>query len=625
MKKIPKVLWISMVSLGGLAGCAGADSESSGGGKDYGYKSDGGTYYSNGSGGSFGLGIPAVSGGGTSGGGTATTPPEQETKVDFTTPQGGKQRVYVANPTRNTITIINANGPANAPTIREQSSGGQTPSYVSTIPGQDIALVINTGSHTLAVLRDDEAPKSTYPIVSKANAVAVAPDGKHAVVWFDSSQATTSSVTSTGSTQEVSVVTLGATGSDAVFSMTVGYNPSAVVFSSDGSAAFVVTDDGISELRFAEITGPRIAPFTRVDDGSQIVIISDAGAPTTTPDAASLGPEAATSPDLAPPSTDGETILDGGVAVDGGGRPDVGRDTTPASPDAFVAKDTAAPLKTTGKPVDVSVTRAGDYAVARRDGSAALLLVDLKARKVSTLVLSSEITDLDLVDGKAGPQAYAVLRSESTLVRIDIPAGFTDPAHRKTYDPFSGAIIGSVTISANGTYALLYTTAVPSTTLAIFDLTTETLLTSPAIKKNIRAVAVSPNEKTALVLHDKGQSSSDQYGYSLVDLASSSTVLMNTSADPKQFIITPDSTNAFVVLRDDKASIRTVQRVSLTSFLERNFDLGSPPSSIAALSSDIKKVFVGQVYTEGRISFINWETDVVQTVTGFALSGRIQQ
>lgn len=638
------VFW---VLLGGLAACgASADNAGSTSGGNGSYKADAGAR-SAGTGGATGFGIPANNSGGTSGTITTTSaPPEQETKVDFMTPQGGKQRVYIANPTRNTVTIIDANGPTNAPIIHEQSSGGETPTYVATLPGQDVALVINVGSHTLAVLRNDDAPKSTYPIVSKANAIAVAADGQHAVVWFDSSQANASATSATGaagSTQEVSVVALGGSGGDAVVSMSVGYNPSAVVFSSDSSAAFVVTDDGISELRFAEITGPGIAPFTRIDDGSLTLAAPDASAPTPAlqPDAAvapAVGLDAGALPDLAP--VDADETLDGGIALDGStpdaqaSKPDLGKDTIGA--DAAVAKDSASAASITGKPVDVSVTRAGDYAIARRDGSAAVLLVDLKAKTVSTLVLSSEVTDLDLVDNAAGAQAFAVLRSESTLVRIDIPAGFTDQSHRKSW-PFSGSMIGSVTISANGTYALLYTTAIASMDLAVFDLITEKLLPAPALHKTIRAVAIAPDEKTALVLHNKAASTGssttltqqqidDQsYGYTMVDLRSSLAKLIITPADPKQFVITPDSSNAFVVLRDDQASIRTVQRMSLVSFVERDFPLGSPPSSVAALSADIKKVFVGQVYTEGRISFINWETDGVQTVTGFALSGRIQQ
>jgi 6-phosphogluconolactonase (cycloisomerase 2 family) len=99
---------------------------------------------------------------------------------------------------------------------------------------------------------------------------------------------------------------------------------------------------------------------------------------------------------------------------------------------------------------------------------------------------------------------------------------------------------------------------------------------------------------------------------------------IDTKANPNPFAITPDSAYAFVLLRDDKASVRIAERISLTSFLVDDFPLGSPPNSIAALSGS-HNVFVGQVYTDGRISFIDWMSGSVRTVTGFALNGRIQQ
>lgn len=640
--------------IGGLAGCTSADSNISGG--DYGptSKKDAGGAWSNGAGGSYGA--PGTTGGGGTLTVTTTTAPEQETKIDYMTPRGGDQRVYIANPTRNTVTIINSVGP----TITEQVTG-DTPTYVATVPGQDVAMVINAGSHTLRVLRGDAATATSYAIVARANAIAISPDGLHAVVWFDATQVTSSSAstTSSGSTQEVSVVTLGASGGDKVYSVSVGYNPSTVVFSSDSSAAFIVTDDGISELRFANITAPGIAPFTRIDNGSLTLVGADAGiaspdsgvvlhapagnhAPADTPDGGASRAEVgdASGPDGDKTDAVVEAGQQAGKEVGGdvgrnGGDAGLGPDGVRGGPDSEIASDTAS-ANTKGKAVDISVTRTGDYAIARRQGTPVLLLVDLKAKTVSTMMLSSEITDLDLVDTATGAQAFAVLRSESTLVRIDIPAGFTDESHRKRW-PFSGSMIGSVSISAKGTYALLYTTAVASKDLAVFDLVAEQVAPTPTLYKTIRAVAIAPDEKTALVLHTKTASSStsssptqqdlvDQsWGYSMVNLTTGFSKLMTTPADPNPFIITPDSSNAFVLLRDDKASIRTVQRISLESFIQSDFSLGSPPTSIGALSVKTNKVFVGQLYPEGRISFINWDTDEVQTVTGFALNGRIQQ
>ena len=584
---------------------------------------------------------------GSSGSGGATTPPEQEQKLDFLAPQAGAHYVYVANPSRNTVSAINSTTLA----ITELAPG-DSPTYVATVPGQDIALVINAGSHTLRILNGTSMNDSPIPIVTKANTISISPNGLHAVIWFDASQllgtgGSAASTTATGSSQEVSVVDLSTTAlkDEVVISMSVGLNPSAVVFSSDSTAAFVVTDDGISELRFANITVPAIAPFTSIGNVSTVSLASDAGAPLpSAQDTLTDSMDSGTSVDgLTLPIDGGLSSVDGGISSgdvrvisqDLASAPDL----SSANSDSGSTKDATADVATvaprSGKAVDVSVTSAGDYAIARREGSPELLLVNLKTHTVTSLMMSSPVTDLDLLP--SGTQAFAVLRDESTLVRIDIPAGFTGGAAQKRYPPFDGVTIGSVTMSAKGKYALLYTTAIPSKSLVILDFAKPEYPLVVELTKAIRAISIAPDENSALVVHPiptssgsggtTGQISSTTptgFGYTMVRLEDGYRKPIDTKANPNPFAITPDSAYAFVLLRDDKASVRIAERISLTSFLFDDFPLGSPPNSIAALAGS-HNVFVGQVYSEGRISFIDWVTGSVRTVTGFALNGRIQQ
>jgi YVTN family beta-propeller protein len=588
------VVTVALVGCSGAANVAGSSSpsESSGGGPSKGAAG------SNGSG-DF---IPAADAGMPFA--PVVLPPEQEQNFDFLAPRAGARYVYVANPTRDTVSIIDSTNLA----ITEVTTG-DTPTYLATVVGQDVALVINVGAHTLSVLRGIAMDPVPVAVVPKANTISIAPDGLHAVVWFDASQTgatttQTSTTTLTGSTQDVSVITLSSAGDQAT-SMTVGYQPSAVVFSSDGAAAFVVTDDGISSLRFAAITKPGIAPITHLTGSAVALVRSDAGAP-----------EAGTA--------DG-----GGSSVDGGTPLDLGKDTIA----------TTVPPGT-GTPIDVSVTPDGHYAIARRDGTAELLLVDLTAppnSAVTSILLSSPVTDLDM--NPAGTQAFAVLRDESKLVAIDLPDGFADIAHQTVW-PLAGETIGSVTISASGKFAVLYTTALPITSLVILNLQAgvadASRVVAVDVRKAIRAVAIAPDEQTALVLHTKTAGSPtatgiDQatvldrsFGYSVVRLADGVAKLQLTSADPNPFAITTHSEFAFVLLRDDTAGVRIAESIDLSSFQIADFALGSPPNSIAAMSSDTQ-VFVGQVHPEGRISFIDWTNNQVNSVTGFALNGRIQQ
>jgi len=585
-------------------GCSGA--EVSGGASNSpsnaGNSGWGGSSGSSGSGGSMSIGVvgPAAD---------AALPPENEQKLDFLAPQAGARYVYVANPGRNTVSVIDS---TNLSVVEVEP--GDSPTYVSTVPGKDVALVINAGSHTLAILEENRIAKSTIPVVTKANTISISPDKQHAVIWFDSSQigiggSTGSSTSTTGSTQEVSVIDLAAAATNVSITMTVGYNPSAVVFSSDSdpssAAAFVVTDDGISELRFASITQSSIAPFTPIGNGTTVSLAHDAGTA---------------------PTSDGSTgSFDGGIKTDlrsaiDGTTLDTG----------FSSPDLAVPTTGIGKAVDVSVTATGSYAIARRDGSAELLLVDLKTHTVSSLLMSSQVTDLDLLP--SGTQAFAVLRNESKLVRVEIPGSFTAGVPVTPWQ-FSNVTVGSVTLSPKGNFAVLYTTAVASKSLVILDVAGEQYRTVD-LHQTIRAVAVAPDESSALVLHSDGTtsgtsgssgSSTTFYGYTMVRLQDGFTKLQQTAAQPNPFAITPDSQFAFVLLRDDAASIRVAQKISLVSFATTDYPLGSPPNSIAALASASHKVFVGQVHPEGRISFIDWVTGDVQSVTGFALNGRIQQ
>ena len=592
-----------------VCGCAGSSDSSNSGGEYPGPSRDAGMS-SSGYGGEGGN--AAIVGNGSGG---ATTPPEQEQSLDFLVPQPGKQYVYAANPTRDTVAVIDSVSLAIA-----EVTPGDTPTYLATVPGQDVALVINTGSNTLSVLRTTNAGttvSSPLPIIKGANLIAIAPGGAHAVVWFDVTQPNASALT--GSLQDVSLVTL-AESNDKAFTVTVGFKPTAVVFSNDGKAAFVVTSDGISELRFAEVQGPEIAPLVRIQSSPASALNSDAGAAGTYQ-----------LPEAGVPSLDGGSVGEVGAA-------------TPVNSDAARASaGSAPPSGGTAPPVDVSVSRDGHWAIARRDGTNEILLVDLVGNTSQSLYLSSPVTDLDMSDTTDTPggdvHAFAVLRDESMLVRIAIPDGFTGASAPDIW-PVPGETVGQVNISAHGKYAVLYTTALPKKRMTVIPLPPSGTATplSFDVQKAIRAVAIAPDEQTALVLHTKAAGNpadpgltpleiiDRQYGYSAVRLRDQIAVIQTTDANPDPFIITPDSKSAFVLLRDDTKNIRLAEQMSLLTFQYRDFQLGSPPNAIGALAG-IDKVFVNQVHSEGRISFINWDWDdgTVESVTGFALNGRIRQ
>jgi hypothetical protein len=253
---------------------------------------------------------------------------------------------------------------------------------------------------------------------------------------------------------------------------------------------------------------------------------------------------------------------------------------------------------------------------------------------VRTVELGSGITDLDL--SPTGAFVLAVLRAENAYVQLALPAAF-DPGAVVERHVLMGEVVGSAALSADGNTAVLYTTAVEPAVerLVVVDLkpgATTAPLPVP-LKKGVRAVAVAPDGKTAIVLHTKvaGDPADPKidveaqidrsYGYTIVNLQSGFPKLQLTSGDVSSLALTPDGARAFVLVR----SSRLVQRIALGSFIVDDFPVGSPPVALAVLGDAVKRVFVSQEHPEGRISFINWETGVVESVTGFELNGRIVQ
>ncbi len=474
-------------------------------------------------------------------------PPEIEERRDFETPQAGGRFVYVANPTRNTVAVIDAT------TLDLQTvEAGDGPRYLRTLEGRDTALVVNEGSDDVTVLRTDTRGTRTVtlPAARDANAVTIAADGRHALVWFDS--AVPGAHVTSGSLQDVTLVTLEE-GHDASLGLSVGFRPLQVDFARDGSAAFVITEDGLTILRFAEITGPTILPTISL----------------------------------------GETE--------------------------------------TGLARDVSIAPDGRYAVARFEGSPVLELADMTARTIASVDVGAPVTDVDLAPD--GTFALAVLRDQATVLRIPLPAGFTDPSLiQRTELP--GETIGSVVIAPDAMHALVYTTAAPIVRITILDLTGTDPPDTVRLRKPIRAVAIAPDGHTALVIHTKLagdpadptidlQTRIDRsYGYTLIDLPTGFAKLQLTSAEVGPFAIVPDGSAAFLLLADPRATVREVQRISLRSFIVDPITLGSPPLSVGVVPGS-QRAFVGQDHPEGRITFIDWSTGALQSLTGFELNSRV--
>ena len=528
---------------------------------------------------------PGGSGGGGAldpgGMGGTPLPPEVETEITLALPQSSQRYVYAANPEGGTVAIIDAK------TLAIQTlETGVRPTYLRTLAGTDDAIVLNIGTNEATVIRQPAkgARTHTVDVIEDANSIGVAPDGKHAVVWFDSS--VPGAPNNSASIQTISVLKLAA-GADEEVQMTVGFRPRAVFFSTDSKAAYVVNEDGVSVLAFADIDAK----------GSGIARLVPLGA------------------DLDKLAAD--------VAVTSDGRFALARE----------------PGKSSLSLVDLASGAIRRLQLEQLAGVVKLQMAAAEAAAMDGQDAGAppepppvEVTDLDLAPD--GTFALAVLRNQRAMLRIPMPDGFDNPKAVKVVE-VEGEVIGSATISATSDRALLYTTATAAERITIVDFANGNALRTVALRKTVEAVAVAPDGETALIVHKKADGDPNQggldpdtaidrsFGYSVLRLDSGQVKLQVTATTPGSFTLVPDSTFLFIVFRDDAADVRELHQVDMKSFLVKPFPLGSPPVSVGTVQS-VTRVFVSQDHADGRITFIDWQTGEARTVTGFELNSRIR-
>jgi len=249
----PRTLCAGVVLVGFvvIAGCASDDSMGEGAGVGDGSDaggSGGAAGTSNGAGGTIAQGGTAPTGG-TATGGTGGTPPEPEEELEsaFEAPVATDRFVWTANPESGNVAVIDATTYA----VRLARAGFR-PTTVAGLPGadgEDGAIVLNQGSSDATVLRIDADGAITRQMLDThtgANAVAVSPSGRFAVVWTDAQKLDRAMLDPTDSLQDVTVLVLGDEPTATILS--VGYRPSRIVFDAAEGRAFVVTEPGLSVI-----------------------------------------------------------------------------------------------------------------------------------------------------------------------------------------------------------------------------------------------------------------------------------------------------------------------------------------------------------------------------------------
>jgi hypothetical protein len=483
-------------------------------------------------------------------GGTGGTPPDPEDELEsaFEAPVATDRFVWTANPESGNVALIDASTYA----VRLARAGFR-PTTVAALPspeGEDGALVLNQGSFDATVLRVDAGGtlhRQNLETHQGANAVAVSPSGRFAVVWTDAQKLDPEALDPTDSLQDVTVLALGDEPTQTTLS--VGYRPSQVVFDAAEARAFVVTEPGLSVIELG-------------DDSRVSALVELTQNPVDDPAAR-----------------------------------------------------------------DVSVTPDGAFALVRVDGSTKLGVVDVASGERQELELGNFVSDLDLSDD--GTAAFAVIGSAeasvSTLVVIPVPVTTSDASSfRRATVP--SVVARSVSMSPDGSLALLYSNAEPNPYLAVLasdDAFEHVSSRALDLKAPVRAVFAAPSGPHGIAFQATDPASTKRGAFSLVSSEPNrAPKIVATDAPPMAVAFSPDGEDAVIATRDLALGRFGAYLVHLENLEETLITLPSPPLA-AGMVPLARKAFVAQAHPEGRITFVNVDDGTWKTLTGFELAGRV--
>ena len=169
--------------------------------------------------------------------------PEAEEELDFTgqAPAASENYVYIPAEARDSVIRVDAE----TLEIRMIPVGG-LPTKVAALPKDDVAVVINSGTQDLCVIRSSptEDEVETVPSLPAVNAMAVSPTGNAVVVYYATEAAAAGDPV--GDFQTIQVLLFEEGKKTKVRQVSVGFHPTGIYFHEDGLDAYVVTDDGIS-------------------------------------------------------------------------------------------------------------------------------------------------------------------------------------------------------------------------------------------------------------------------------------------------------------------------------------------------------------------------------------------
>jgi DNA-binding beta-propeller fold protein YncE len=272
---------------------------------------------------------------------------------------------------------------------------------------------------------------------------------------------------------------------------------------------------------------------------------------------------------------------------------------------------------------DVAITPDGSYALLRTEGSPTLGVYSLTTGARVDVTLSGPATDLDMsADGKV---AVAVVRDQGEVALLPIPDIAANPTQFLTVG-VKDAVIGSASLPKGSPLAFLYTNAVPSSVLGVVD--TSDALAAPSLFKlwaPIQAVFPTEDASHAVILHTTAGLPGSQYPAAMSILpvkADLPAKLQGLDGPAVSVAVAPAGDHALVATGDPANKAYRLYVAVMPSLEVTKLTLASQPIS-AGIVAGANRGYVAQKHPDGRITFVDFKTGEVRTITGFELASQV--
>ncbi|MBK8257291.1 MAG: hypothetical protein IPK82_32030 [Polyangiaceae bacterium] len=272
---------------------------------------------------------------------------------------------------------------------------------------------------------------------------------------------------------------------------------------------------------------------------------------------------------------------------------------------------------------DVAITPDGAYALVRSEGSPNIGVFSLETAEKAEVTLSAPVTDLDLSpDGKVG---VAVVRDTGETVLLPIPEIFTDPAGFATI-PIAGVTVGSASLAKTSPLAFLYTNAVPSPILTSID--TSDAAKAPVFYQlwaPIQSVFPTNDASHAVVIHSTADVPNSTYpaAMSVLPVAADLPAKLQGLDGPVVSVaISPQGHRAIVATGDEQLPQYRLYVAAMPSLEVTQINLASEPIA-AGIVAQADRGYVAQKHPDGRITFVDFKSGEVRTLTGFELGSQV--